>query len=118
MQFVRNGPPIPGEEKVWLRDKSYRGQHDRDDDDDQIKVTIHTTSNYDYDPKINSQTNDNGNYSNGTNDGGETLEMLEITQPKLNNLNGRETNGHRINNCSGPYINTASTEPVDAYDNL
>lgn len=121
MQFVRNGPPhgYPGEEKVWLRDKSYRAHRDRDgviDDDDQIKVTIHTTPNYEYEPKLNNQTNDKG-YA--TDADGETLEMLEVTQTKLNNRNGRETkNGHHVNNYIGPYTNTTTTESIEAYDNL
>lgn len=116
---------MPGEreEKVWLRDKAYRHHRDRDDDvaatatgfavpvataaaaaaaaddddDDhrQIKVSIHTNN---YTPKINSnQTLERANYSNWPNDAGETIEMLEITRTKRSNLNGRETNGHHIN---------------------
>lgn len=116
MQFVRNGPPVPGEEKVWLRDKSYRAHRDREEDDDQIKVTIHTTPNYDYDPKISGQTNDKGNYSKWLNDAGETIEMLEMTQTVINN--GRETtNGHHVNNYTDNTV-AAAAKPNDAFDNL
>lgn len=121
---------MPGEEKVWLRDKSYRANRNRNgddgggggggaDDDEQIKVTIH---HYDYDPKRNNSqsTNDKGNYSNWSNDAGEKVEMLELTQTKLNNRNGcgETKNGHHMNNCSGPFINSTSTEPIETYENL
>lgn len=119
--------PGEREEKVWLRDKAYRHHRDRDDDgaattttgaasavgftvpaaaaaastaaadddDDQIKVSIHTNN---YTPKINNnQTIELANYSNWPNDAGETIEMLEIARTKRSNLNGRETNGHHIN---------------------
>lgn len=66
-----------------------------DDDDDQIKLSIHTNN---YTPKINNnQTLELANDSNWPNDAGETIEMLELTRTKRNNLNGRETNGHHIN---------------------
>lgn len=67
-----------------------------DDDDDQIKRSMHT-NNYTT-PKINSnQTFELANDSNWPNDAGETIEMLELTRTKPNNVNGRETNGHHIN---------------------
>lgn len=120
MQFVRNGPPLPGEEKVWLRDKSYRAHRDRiaastaaDDDDDQIKVTIHTMPNYD---QNNIQTNDKGNFSKWLNDNGESIEMLEMTHNQ--NGNGREQNGLHIKKYNETFAETTSTEPNDAYDNL
>lgn len=110
---------MPGEEKVWLRDKSLRAHRDRDDDDDQIKITIHTSANCDYDGKItNSQPNDRANYSNWSHDAGETLEMLDMTQTKRNNLNGRETNGHHVNNYSGTFTKTTSIESTESYDKL
>lgn len=66
-----------------------------DDDDHQIKLSMHTNN---YTPKINNnQTFELANDSNWPNDAGETIEMLELTRTKRNNLNGRETNGHHIN---------------------
>lgn len=120
MQFVRNGPPVPGEEKVWLRDKSYRANRERDVDvDDQIKQPIHTSSGHNYESQLNNLTNDKETYSNWTNDAGETHEMLEITtQTKINCSNGRDTNGHHVNNNSGPIKTTTSTDSNDAYNKI
>lgn len=64
--------------------------------------------------------NEKANYSNWSHDAGETIEMLDMTQTKRNNLNGRDTNGHHINNHSGTgtFTKTTSIESNEAYDKL
>lgn len=85
---------------------------------------IHTTPNHDdYEPKANNQPNDNKNNCilNWTDDTGETIEMLEMTKTRqtvINNFNERETNGHHVNNYTGPFTKTTSTELIEAYDKL
>lgn len=58
------------------------------------------------------------NYSDWSHDTGETIEMLDMSNTKRKNLNGRDTNGHHINNYSGTYTKTASNETNEAYDKL
>lgn len=71
------------------------GAVDDDDHHHQINVSIHTNN---YTPKINSnQTMELANYSNWPNDASETIEMLDMTRTKRSNANGREKNGHHIN---------------------